>query len=476
MKRVIATIGMLVGAAAYSQSPKSLRPNDFAYGLEIQTGADASVYELELPLQLYQRMARADMGDMRVFNAAGEIVPYSLRFKQAAVQQETRFTQLPLFPLRGDVSKATEDLQIRVLAKGQEQAREVVVSSQPSADRAQATRPIVAYLIDARSINESMSALQLSWQDSVAQFNVNAQIDASDDLRAWQTVIQSSPVLQLQYSGHALLEQHVDLPGVQSKYLRLTFHGTMPVELESVQVEQTRSTATRNWQVTEISATQLDVENKSAKELSNENNKNAYQFQLPIALPIREINILLPQPNTVVAASFLSRQHDKQPWQLQMGTTLYRLKNGDAETHNRSFVFPSQSQHWLMQVNADGGGLGAGMPTMQISWEPHKLLFVARGAGPFLLAYGNAAVTSSESPIDMLMRPAHTDATQTELTAVQAQWGKSLELGGAAVLKPVGQKPWKTWLLWAGLIIAVALLAWMAKRLMNEMSADSNKQ
>jgi hypothetical protein len=64
----------------------SLRPNDFAYGMPITT-TDHTIYKALIPTAVYQGTTRADLGDMRVFNAAKQTVPMAIR-PQSSSQHE----------------------------------------------------------------------------------------------------------------------------------------------------------------------------------------------------------------------------------------------------------------------------------------------------------------------------------------------------------------------------------------------------
>jgi hypothetical protein len=49
--------------------------NGFAYGIRLNVPAGTAVAAASLPRQVYESATRSDLGDMRVFNAAGEPVP-----------------------------------------------------------------------------------------------------------------------------------------------------------------------------------------------------------------------------------------------------------------------------------------------------------------------------------------------------------------------------------------------------------------
>jgi len=57
----------------------NLAPRDYAYGQPIVSPAAASVYSIILPLAIYQPTVRDDLGDLAIFNARGEVVPFFIR-------------------------------------------------------------------------------------------------------------------------------------------------------------------------------------------------------------------------------------------------------------------------------------------------------------------------------------------------------------------------------------------------------------
>jgi hypothetical protein len=69
-------VGISLGSSLVQAAP--LSPQDFAFGLPVITNQEAAAYRFSLPLTVYQDSAREDLGDIRLFNAAGVAVPFSL--------------------------------------------------------------------------------------------------------------------------------------------------------------------------------------------------------------------------------------------------------------------------------------------------------------------------------------------------------------------------------------------------------------
>ncbi len=77
------------------------RPTDFAYGAAIDADGSEALYEVVVPAALYEGVVRADLGDVRVFNGAGEVVPHAWRPRRATSTEAQPTLKLTLFPLRG---------------------------------------------------------------------------------------------------------------------------------------------------------------------------------------------------------------------------------------------------------------------------------------------------------------------------------------------------------------------------------------
>jgi hypothetical protein len=97
-----------------------------------------------------------------------------------------------------------------------------------------------------------------------------------------------------------------------------------------------------------------------------------------------------------------------------------------------------------------------------VEWVPHEVVFVARGAGPFYVAYGSATAESAAVSLAVLPK---------NLSIASASLFEPESLGGEARLSPPpAPYAWKAALLWAILIAGAAFLGWMAFRLSKDFS------
>jgi hypothetical protein len=190
-----------------------------------------------------------------------------------------------------------------------------------------------------------------------------------------------------------------------------------------------------------------------------------YRYDLGGPFPFDRLRVDLPQLNSLVQLQILSRTKSDEPWRLKTSATAYRLRRDETEVSSPEIALTNVGErYWLLRVDQKGGGVGDGVPILQIGWPPQKLVFAARGAGPFQLVYGNSTAKAAVFPIDSLIPGYKTDA---EFKVRTASLGEQVTLAGAARLR--AQTDYKKWTLWGILILGVFVLAAMAYRLARQV-------
>ena len=81
---------------------RELHLNDFAYGRTVEAPTGSVAYRITLQEDIYRGLARNDLGDIRVFNAKGEIVPHELSRVRTSYRTDATQEQLPLLRIDGN--------------------------------------------------------------------------------------------------------------------------------------------------------------------------------------------------------------------------------------------------------------------------------------------------------------------------------------------------------------------------------------
>jgi len=210
-----------------------------------------------------------------------------------------------------------------------------------------------------------------------------------------------------------------------------------------------------------------------------------YAFDMQGVFPADRVRFELPQANTVVQVELFSRARNDAPWRPVTRGTAYRLRRDGAEVSSPDFAMSENAdRYWLLRVDQKGGGLGTGEPKLLLGWVPNEIVWVARGNPPFTLAYGSRDAKPSAYTIESLIpgyrRDADLDAKLASTEQSSAASVKAVEADAPAVLG--GQRALeeridvKRWTLWAALVLGVALLGWMAWRLLKQMDKAKSSQ
>jgi Protein of unknown function (DUF3999) len=421
-------------------------PADFAYGIPIESDARDALYEIEIPAAVYRGVTRADLGDIRVFNGQGEVVPHALR----PLTRTVAAVSLPIFPLYGEADEKLEDLSVRINKRGDG----TIVDIQNRAGGGKA-RQLRGYLLDASALKPAIEALVLDWQTASESFVGQVRVEGSDDLAAWIILADRAALARLNFAGHQVQRNRVDLRFAKFKYLRVSWPKSQaPLESLSASAEPAGHVidSPRVWQTIAGS--------------ESAGKKGEYSYDLSGHFPFDRLRIELPQVNNLAQVQILARAATSDEWRHVTSATAYRLRDRDTEVTNQEIaVMSGGERYWLLRADPKGGGVGSGVPGIQIGWVPQRLVFVARGAGPFQLAFGNAGAKPMAYPIESLIPGYKTDA---EFKVKPATLGAQVTLSGAARLRTAWD--YKKLALWGSLIFGVMLLGWMAWRLSRQIA------
>jgi len=432
-----------VGATA-ATSAVELHPEDFAYGIVLETPNPGTAYRFALPLDVYRKAAHEDLRDLRVFNSRGDVVPYELREPDAQPATRPQGSSLPLFPLRAD-SRATLN-GVRVTVHSEGTAVDLQTDAKPADPQV-----IASYVLDARSLTTPVSRLQLEWPENAAEYSGSVRIESSDDLGSWHLVEGGVPVVNLHTGagGGELVQRLLEFPATQARFWRLTWLGkTAPFELTGVVAYAPLDRPTTPKSTLTASGSHVD---KHETELT---------FDLGARLPVTQVNLSLPESNSVVKVELFSRASATSPWRTVTEADFYRVSAGASDRRNDPIPVPANFDRFWLARQLQPAGAVADLK-LEATWSNRDLVFLARGPGPFQLAYGNASATPASVALGSLLKG---------VEVMPAKTGAPHTLGGLdRLLPPPKTVPWKMAALWAALGVGVVLLGWMAYRLSREL-------
>lgn len=462
MKRTLIAL-LLLPLTVVAQQAQPLKPNDFAYGMPLEVDGDGALYSFDLPTEVNRYSTRHDLGDLRIFNGYGEVVPHLLKPEVARETPQPEPVALPFFPIMETVDDGKGDTQINIATD----ENGAVINFWQRGGGLQAS-VVGRYLIDASALQQPLEKLLLNWDESAEGFLVPVALEASNDLTNWTPLTTNASLASLTQGGYHLRQGEISLAGQQAaKYYRLGWPlGEMGVKLAGLSgvLQMLGDEKPRRWQ--RYSPT------------GDSSQPGHYLFRVEGHYPFDRARVILPQGNTVVRARLFSRgAAAKSPWREHFHGLLYNLLRDGRVLANDAVQLPYvDAPEWKLEIETDGGGLGRGEPQLELGWLPERAYFVARGEAPFTLAFGAAGIARANGDISSLLNTLQ-QSRQGEGFIKSAMPGAMYELGGqyrlAGLPKPL---PWQQWLLWATLSIGVLIVALMARSLYRQMNNENRTE
>lgn len=443
---------MTTGALQANSPDPPLRPQDFAYGRSLSVAPGSAIYRVTVPEDVYRHSSRDDLGDLRVFNGAGQAVPHALRAPAGAEDRAPATESLPFFPLRDAAPGRPDALSLRITTD----TRGAIIGVR-NADAPDKPTAVHAYVLDASRLVRPLRELNLHWAGAHDGFVSQLSVDVSDDLTHWQRWVSNASIAELRQGNHTLTRNTIELGDRQAKYLRLSWPlGAQGVALTAVEARPApaRRDVQREWLTLEATGSEKDG--------------RVLVYDSAGRFPVDRIDLLLPQRNSVVQATLYSRANEKDEWRLRSQGIFYRLDAKPTTVQNRVLTIATASdRYWQLRIAGDGAGGDA--PRLKLGWPAGELHFVAHGDPPYTLAYGSAQVAGAVQSVDNLLR--NLDKRETDAAVALAAAGSPRILGGEDRLIPARPPlPWRRIAFWGVLVLGVLLLAWMAAGLYRDMN------
>jgi hypothetical protein len=117
----------------------------------------------------------------------------------------------------------------------------------------------------------------------------------------------------------------------------------------------------------------------------------------------------------------------------------------------------------------NGADLSGGQ--LELGWKPDKLVFVARGNGPYQFIAGRAADSHEDFPQIKLNENAIINLAENSDLVAEAKLGPRYEIAGPKKLETPYRPEWGKWLTWTGLIAGVLVVGFMAVNLLRQMKS-----
>jgi len=425
-------------------------PLDYAYQARLDK-ADFALLRVPLELEVILNLTRADLGDIAVFNAAGKQLLHSIT------------------PAQGSTLNQNRELAVHEFSRFQSQQSRTVTTReqtrQPNSLSEQVTTETIAlqkrhkdYLVefdDEAAKTATLERIELYWTQEPVDQILKVRVEAGNTLDELR-VIQPGKSLANRDSSDPGWRSIEDIPaGV--RYLRLTaLNDVTRFDLQRVvaHYSETRPAPVLSHRLT--------------TEPEHDGDAVFYRIDYPSAVSAQSLRIIPATPNSLISGQLYGQWGDSEERRVIRDNVRQHNMVGEDIRASKPIRLP-QRQYRAVAISSDSELTAA--PAIELIYPQYELLFIGDGSGPYTIAWGNRDSTAASSELASLLADSLAEAQRK---AVPAALGKIERAGGEARLRQSVELPWKKWLLWTLLVLAVIVTARMAFRLYREMDATSS--
>ncbi len=427
----------------------------YAWGFPIEVSETASFYAVELPLEVNQSVTDPALRDVGVYNGAGN--PLSRIFEPPTEHRESieQSNPLPVLPLYEAESRADDD-RLTLEREGDSTRFKVDLGALLAPDGGQR---LVAYILDTRQSDGIVSAIDLVWGQIEPGFMGQVMVDGGNDLQQW-IAVGSAVVAYLREDSESIEQRRIVLRRGDFDFLRIRWKG-LPDEwhLSQVMGVYVQGTPDTSRKFITLESDSVDAED------------GGRIYSLGGAPVVDRLRVVLPEPNTVISARVMYWSERRDRWlEAAHGSYHHIIRNDNAVMSEPIKINKARSSRFKIILTR--GPANANVQ-LEVGWRPDKLLFLAQGQPPFVLAAGNADDALHQFPQQRIYgAQSLADLAERNGGVVEASLGQRYALGGPDRLVATTQINWQTVLLWLGLIMGVVFVGFMAMKTIRELRAQ----
>lgn len=419
---------------------------DYAYAFALDTKTPAEAYRVVLDPTVYASVnPSAELRDLVVVNALGKPVPFgplpAIPPPRSHFEQATRLIPVPANAV------ARDGVSIERNTHGG-----IVINQSSAGGPPEAPQQ---WLLDAgREVR--LDRIELDPASLQQDFQLHLAVDASNDLRQWQPVVDSDSVTRVHNGDDNVEQLSIDMNSASpARYYRLRLVDG-DIDWSAAHVPSVKLLGSYSDAVAERAA-QLQW----LPVATNASTGNDYDYSLPAALPLAAVKVQLPATNNAARVQLLLAQGQGTSGWVEVSTLdLVRTagQGGDATAH-----FASRSvQHLRLHSETPL----AQAPTVIAGWLPHQYVFIPEGGGPYVLLAGSYAARRGDYPVDQAFDRMRSGNGADWLPPVASLSGRTDAAGASALLAPKVPYDWTRPLLLVVLAAGALLVAGMALSLL----------
>ena len=436
-------------ALAGAPDPENARA--FAVREPIQVVQGAPIQRLMLPAQILLGSRRADLGDVRIFDGAGQAVPMARSdlLDGPGAKERLALKAYPIVGAPGTLNLTGMSLKI------DDEQRARVVALDGRIDDTHPTTKVLGALFDVRAIDFPAVKLDLDVDVPRGQ-PVTFTLEQSRDLQAWSP-LSSKVIFRPSEPGQALTTEVIDLPSANLKgsYLRLSWSSQTrliaPVVVRGATLlTQGPSDKPPRLKVTVTGATLV--------------NPRLITLSLPFATRIAAMAVDPVADGVVIPVRVYGRNDADQPWTEMGAGTALRIAAGATPRLGLPIDLRGGGFR-LIKIEADQRSSGfATAPAINLYLDAVQVDFVTSGKPPFQVVTGLGSAPDAYLPLgDILTSP--TPATEADLPLAKSP----VAINEIASLPPrsddgLGGRNLALWVILLAGVAGLSVMVWVLLR------------
>ena len=459
MRKVFLVGAWLVAAAASAADEPAFR-----YSSPITVSSPGAFIQLPLPAAAYGHSASANLADLRIVDARGERVPFSvLAPRQPEAQTTEQQRDATLYPLPAKpAADGTWTAPIEVTIDGDRISVKRLASGMAGTTVAPATTS-AGWLFDLgeRQRDDPVpQSLRIAWSGP-AEFTAAFRFDSSDDLRQWRTG-GSGQLMALASPAAPLTQPTVLLGAHPGRFVRLVWAdaATAPQVSAAKVVTAQHGSNVLDAPAVIIASPSAEPASKTAPD---EAAQRSLHFDLGGTLPLTQIDLRWTSGTLVAPVRLQARNDANEPWRELGAAVFYRLERGTDIANSPPLAVNTMARFVRVLPDPRAAALDAAQIQLVVQAPLASLVFAAQGQPPYTLQAGAKVTAPSALPLSTLVpsldreRPRFGSATLGQWSEVSAVARAEQAQQQRAALRP--------WLLWSVLLAGVAVLGFMVWRL-----------
>lgn len=441
-------LAVILSACGSEQAPEPKKQDDFEQVLAVAPSSGNQLGRIVLPAAAIAEIKRADLGDVRVFDAKGRTLSLAQGYDRTGQSSLLRSHDVPAIPIAAGGGEVA--VPISVAVKAGDATVQVTAT-----DAAEALDSRVSILLDTRTLGLPVVGVELV-ANLPKQVPVTFTLEVGSDLKTWEPLAEKV-LLRPGNDPEVLGQARIALPGVnlRDRYVRVSWDAGPDIAV----------TGAKLFEAIERQPARVELETSGAA--LDPKNGRELRFAPQIAVPIAAVKLNMIGPDGIVPVELFGRNDRSEPWGLLARGT---LKQGEGQISLE--LSGSTVREYRLAADPRSSGFSK-VPKVSLVVDPITVFAAFNDQGPFNLAVGHLdAKPAWFDPADLGKPSELLRAWRREAEVASAGEAPVILLAPAAPETPFDPR---TIALWAALLFGTGVLGFAAWRLLRANTAPEVK-